>query len=368
MARPRPRLAFVIDQLHGGGAEHQALRLATGLVAQGDFDLTLVTLRNQPDAVRSTLPKEVRLVELGREGEVGPLLIRALRAELEQIGPDVVHAWLARACLCAGLARTRSARLVFGYLNSGYADQRNRVRYGWKGYLAHRLLRRRADLHLFNSRVGMQNWCALCGIDPDRSRVLPNYIPFEAAPSGRDPQRSRNDPPLLLCAGRLKLPEKGVDTLLRALPRLEERVGPVRLQLAGDGPDADAVRRMAAETDACVDLVGWVDDLEPLRAAADLFVLPSRAEGFPNSLLEAMLAGMPVAATRVGAVDEITDGGGVAQLADPDDPVDLARAMAAALAEGEALGQRGHAFVRERFAPERVLSEYAALYTELSAR
>ena len=167
-------LAFVIDQLHGGGAEHQALRLANALAVRDGFRITLITLRDQPAAVREALAGDVGLIELGRRGEVGPLLIRTLRAELERLAPDAIHAWLARSCFVAGLAKPRAIPLVFGYLNSGYADQANRVRYGWKGYLAHRLLRGRADLHLFNSRVGLRNWCELCGIDAGRSRVLPN--------------------------------------------------------------------------------------------------------------------------------------------------------------------------------------------------
>jgi glycosyltransferase involved in cell wall biosynthesis len=365
VAAPPLHLALVIDQLHGGGAEHQALRLANALVASRRCRATLLTLRQQPASVRANLAAGVELVELGRTGEVGPRLIRDLRGELARCAPDVIHAWLPRACLCAGLARPRAAPLVFGYLNSGYADQANRVRYGWRGYLAHRLLRRRPAVHLFNSEVGRRNWVAICGLDLQRCRVLPNYVPFDDGGNPRDPNRSRNSPPALLCAGRLKLPEKGQDTLLAALPLLEERVGPVRLQLAGDGPDRDRIARRATDR---VELLGWVEDLRPLREAADLFVLPSRAEGFPNSLLEAMAEAMPVAATRVGAVEEMTDGGRVARLAAPDDPGSLANAMAAALEEGEGLGRSGSAFVRERFAPEKVLAAYASFYDEVASR
>jgi glycosyltransferase involved in cell wall biosynthesis len=104
--------------------------------------------------------------------------------------------------------------------------------------------------------------------------------------------------------------EKGHADLVRAFRTLRQRNPslPVRLVLVGDGPERSNLLSLCQRFNlgADVTLVGHQDDVRPYYAMADVFVLPSHSEGSPNVLLEAMSMGVPVIATIVGGVPELT--------------------------------------------------------------
>lgn len=152
------------------------------------------------------------------------------------------------------------------------------------------------------------------------------------------------DPPLLLSVGRLKEPKDFV-TLVRALAHIEE---PFRARILGEGPDRAAVEAEVGRlglTD-CVELAGEVDDVPAQLAAADAFVLSSRSEGMPMSILEAMAAGLPVVATRVGGIPELVADGETGLLVPAGDDVALGVALRRVVGDAElrrTLGSRGRA-------------------------
>ena len=127
------------------------------------------------------------------------------------------------------------------------------------------------------------------------------------APPTRIGARDDRPPRRLLFVGSLEQPYKGADVLLRALARLEDSV---RLTVVGDGACRPALERLAADLGvaARVSFVGKVPAGEAVRARmddADLFVLPSRTEGLPRVLIEAMARGLPCIATPVGGIPEL---------------------------------------------------------------
>lgn len=133
-------------------------------------------------------------------------------------------------------------------------------------------------------------------------------------------------------AGRV-VEEKGLGDLLAALVRLDEAGLAADLDVVGDGPARQALEGEAARL-GVADRVRWhgyVGDraayLDALRVA-DLFVLPSHAEGVPKVVIEAMAAGLPVVATRVGAVPAVLDQGARGRLVPPGEPGRLADAIA----------------------------------------
>ena len=173
------------------------------------------------------------------------------------------------------------------------------------------------------------------GIRPSHIAVHHNAVPPFVQPDGAAMERIRTslglpaDRPLLVTIGRLSR-EKGHDDLLRAVARLDRARRP-HLVIVGEGPEREpllaAARRYAVHGD--VTLAGHHEDVRPLLAMASLFVLPSHSEGSPNAMLEAMAAGVPVVATRVGGVPELATDDVTARLVPAHDPV----AMAAALEE-----------------------------------
>jgi glycosyltransferase involved in cell wall biosynthesis len=160
---------------------------------------------------------------------------------------------------------------------------------------------------------------------------------------------------------------KGIDVLLRTLVELPT----VQLRLVGDGPDRDelvALTEVLSLSDR-VEFVSWTDDPHAALAAFDVFVLPSRNEGFPLSIVEAMLAGRPVVATDVGSVAEaVVPATGYVV---PSDDVAALRDALARLADDPTLraqlGAAGRERALERFTAATMARSFEALYARITA-
>jgi glycosyltransferase involved in cell wall biosynthesis len=139
---------------------------------------------------------------------------------------------------------------------------------------------------------------------------------------------------VLLSVGRLSF-EKGHADLVRAFDLLRQRNPdlPMRLVLAGDGPERSNLRLLCEHLGlgADISLVGYQHDVRPYYAMADLFVLPSHSEGSPNVLLEAMSMEVPVVTTSVGGIPELVTHGSDALLVEKCDVRSLADALAQVL-------------------------------------
>jgi glycosyltransferase involved in cell wall biosynthesis len=181
------------------------------------------------------------------------------------------------------------------------------------------------------------------GRPPERIAVIPNAVDGDVfVPIDRDEARRRlgleGPGPRLLFVGTPS-PRKGLDRVLDALPALAARWPGIELLVVG-GPGAEwsspgALRSRAARAGAAsrLRLVGPrpPEELAAWYSAADLFVLPSRLEGSPNAVLEALACGTPVVATPAGEIPEVLAASGGGVLAPRDGEGDLAPAVAAAL-------------------------------------
>ena len=113
---------------------------------------------------------------------------------------------------------------------------------------------------------------------------------------------------------------------------------------------------------------GGVEDLRSFLAEADIFVLPSRSEGFANALIEAMAASLPVVATRVGGNPEAIEDGVTGLLVPPENPDALAHALKELLSDSErswAMGVAGRQLATREFSNERVTNKVAGIYHRL---
>jgi len=199
-----------------------------------------------------------------------------------------------------------------------------------------------------------------------RTVVIPNAVDVDAAPRATH----AGDPPRVVTVGRLAAP-KDTLTLVRALAAL----GPMRFSalVVGDGPDRPELEAEIRSLDlsGAVELAGSRADVPDLLAAADVFVLSSRSEGAPFSILEAMAAGLPVVATDVGGVGELVADGETGLLVPADDPDRLAEALRSLLADGalrRRLGAAGLARARERFDLRALRDAHLDLYARELAR
>ncbi|MDP3938095.1 MAG: glycosyltransferase family 4 protein, partial [Deltaproteobacteria bacterium] len=178
--------------------------------------------------------------------------------------------------------------------------------------------------------------------------------------------------PVVLFVGRLSY-QKGVDVLLEAWARFRRRRPRAHLVLLGEGPEAAALQRQAEALGiaASVDFRGLRRDAGPHYAAADIFVLPSRYEGFPNVMLEAMSAGLPVVASRVSGTEDAIDNGRNGLLVPPGEPQPLADALfelASGPERARALGHEARKTVESSYHIRAVAEQTMAFYARLGSR
>lgn len=213
----------------------------------------------------------------------------------------------------------------------------------------------------------------------DKIRVIPNGV--ELPPPGGDPggasavrrRYAADGEPLIFFVGRLVY-EKGVDLILRALPRVLERHPRAVLVVSGTGPEEAALRRLAGELGVAgkVRFTGHISDEERnmLYRAADVAVFPSRYEPFGIVALEAMAHGLAVVAARVGGFAEVIEAGRTGLLFEPENPWDLAERLDSALSDPglrAALAAQGRRLVEAEYHWEKVAQRTAQVYRELLA-
>jgi glycosyltransferase involved in cell wall biosynthesis len=213
-------------------------------------------------------------------------------------------------------------------------------------------------------------------VDRGRVRIVPNGadLPDEVTESPvvrrlRQQLGAGVLRPLWVCVGRLE-EQKGQDVLLDALAQLRGRGVDFVAVLAGEGPRRGALEEQvrALELGSRVRLLGQVGDIGPVLAAADAVVLPSRWEGLPLVLLEALVRGRPVVASAVGGIPEVVVDGEHARLVPPGDVAALAAVLEEFHRHPDAavrLGRRAAARARESYTWSRVVEAYEAVYDEV---
>jgi glycosyltransferase involved in cell wall biosynthesis len=175
---------------------------------------------------------------------------------------------------------------------------------------------------------------------------------------------------VILFVGRLAH-QKGVDVLLEAFRSVREAEPGCRLVLVGDGPmraQLEEYTRAAGLQDD-VHFAGVVEDPAIFTRAADLFAIPSRYEGLPNSLLEAMSCGLPSVATRVSGSEDIIRHGENGLLVEPEDAEGLAAAITALASDpvqAADMGVRARETVLQDFSIDSVARRCIELYHEVT--
>lgn len=357
----------------GGGAGNASFHLARSLARLG-VEVTVLTARyaaepesQVQDGVR-VLRSAGRRRHADRSGamEQAVFMVEGLLAGLRLVRgwrPDVTLAFFAVPCGAIALGLERVCKVPYVVSLRG-GDVPGFRPYDFATY--HRLLGplirlvwRRARAVVANSR-GLRDLAAAFDSTVEVV-VIGNGVDVDHfAPVQRVWQ-----PPHLLFVGRVVY-QKGIDLLLEALADLREC--PWKLTIVGDGNQRETLTRYAAEMGIGerVHFEGWLQGQGLLRAyhKANLFVLPSRHEGMPNVVLEAMAAGLPVIASRVAGSEELVIPEESGLLVPANDVLALRQALARLLDDAEArarMGRAGRERARREFSWERVARDYQRL-------
>ena len=210
-------------------------------------------------------------------------------------------------------------------------------------------------------------------VDPsswDKMHVVRCGVPFDRLP----PRAVGGGSPTVICVGRLS-PEKGQTGLLRAFARLRAKHPDAVLRLVGDGPDRDALERLAVELgiDGAVSFAGRLPEQETLAeiARADMLVLPSFMEGLPIVLMEAMALGVPVISSRIAGIPELVTDGKTGLLFAPSDWDELAQCIERLLSDkalGETLAQNSKWKITSEFDTRKSATTLGGLFRSTEMR
>jgi L-malate glycosyltransferase len=200
------------------------------------------------------------------------------------------------------------------------------------------------------------------GIPASRIHVISNGVSLDRFSFEREARPIRT----ILTVANLRK-EKAHEVLFAALAQLAPHHPALRLRVAGDGPRAGELRALAASLGVAdrIAFLGHREDVAALLEEADLFVLSSRSEAFPNSVVEAMAAGLPVIAAAVGGLLELVEPGRTGVLVPPDDPYALASALDSLIRSPERarlLGEAARAEIAQRYSFDRMVRAFEDLY------
>jgi glycosyltransferase involved in cell wall biosynthesis len=361
----RPRLLLAVTLAEVGGAQQYVCSLLPGLVDR--FDVVVAAHGQGPvrEAAEAAGAPFVPLRHVRRP--VRPFrdvlgLLELVRL-FKRVRPDIVHLNSSKMGILGRLAAAISGVPIRVFTVHGWAFSWHTgvaaVLYRWVERVMRRFTTCVIAVAHQQRAAGLR--AAICSAVG--TVVIPNGVevghlrPRPSPPAG---------PVRLVSVGRLA-PPKDFATLVRALALL--RPGSVRASLVGEGDELAALEAEAAllELGATVEFLGERRDVSVLLAAADVFVLSTRSEAMPLSVLEAMAAGLPVVASAVGGIPEVVVAGETGLLVTPGDPRALADALDLLVAHPDLrhhLGRGGRARVEEHFG----LADCRRAHVELFAR
>ncbi len=365
------RIVHVITDLSTGGSQEALVRLLTRL-DRGRFEPAAVCMKNGDTLLAGELRSSgIPVFDLNLTGRGGIAGLWRFFALLETLRPAILHAWLFHAVVVSRIAgRMAGVPIVISArrnvnLGSPLRELVNRMTAGLN------------DRVIAVSEAARRVEISRGGVAPEKTVVIPNGVDPLAfgRPTPQAGARARNAlglPPhsiLIGYVGRLHA-SKGVDDLLRAFPPVLRRFPGARLLLAGEGDERPRLEQLSSAIGiaGAVHFLGDRADVPLLLEGLDVFVMPSREEGMPNAVLEAMAVGLPIAATSAGGTPELIEHGRSGLLVTPGDVAGIAESIISLVADrarATALAAEARARASASFTIGAAVRRTEALYEEL---
>jgi glycosyltransferase involved in cell wall biosynthesis len=369
MTERRIRILHIIGQLHGGGCERQLLGVCQRLDARR-FDLSVCWYGPMAHELDGEFRAAgVNTIFFNKFSMSAWRFFLTLRRKIQEVSPDIVHTWLTSANFWG-----RWAAVSCGVPHIVASERSLVTKPGLIQRASERALAPRSH-RLANSKVAAASAQRLSGLPAERIRVIYNAVSVE--PVDREAARAEarrelgvpGDQRLVVMVAHLR-PGKNYEMFVRCGARMRTLRPGVTFVSLGSGPLEAQLIEQAASLGARHDVRFLAEraDVPLWLAGADLFCLTTYHEAFPNSVLEAMAAGLPIVTTPFSSLDELTGGQDLVVKVPFDDDEAMAREIAALLDDPERrrrLGEEGRSWVRERYTWERLVGEMESFYEDL---
>jgi glycosyltransferase involved in cell wall biosynthesis len=344
-SEPPPVVLHVLPYDLARGAQRYARTLVDALADDGATHIVLTLFRAEPAGLRPDVRLDVPQGVMRRAG-LDPRVVTRLRREVRRISPAVVVAHGGEPAKYCALAVPRSIPLVYLKIGTAHETLQRTANRSLHGFYT-----RRADVVAAVSHDVADEAHEVYGVPRDRLVVIPNARDPEAfserAPDGESPAR-------VIFVGHLD-PGKRPDWFIDVVATLRAEEVDFDAVMVGDGP-LQASLSAAAER-AGIEMLGRRDDVPDLMTASDIFVFTSLApgEGMPGVLIEAAMAGLATAATRVPGARDVVEEGVTGFLVDIDDQAGLIDAVRMLVTDPElraGMGRRARQRAIEMFSLE----------------
>ncbi|MCK5255586.1 MAG: glycosyltransferase [Deltaproteobacteria bacterium] len=372
--KPKIKILYIITSSGIGGAEKILYYTATGL-DYNKYDISVCSLKNKGEIARALEKQGIEVYCLhmeGRERFLGWLssiiaLIR-LFPYLIRIRPTIIHSFLFRANILARIA---------GYLTGvPIVISSVRVMGGEKKYFHYveMITSFMVDHYVTVSESVKRYIIDKSKISAEKISVIYNGVNIKSQDDShkqnvRMPFKIEDEDRILMTVGRLH-EQKGHYYLVQAVSRVQKEFPKVKLLVTGEGEEENNLKKLVKSLDLMNEVIfaGLSSDMERILPMAELFILPSLWEGLPNALLEAMAAGKPVVATKVGGIPEIVVHGETGMLIPPGDTDALTAAILDLLQnrlKAKDMGEAGRIRAGKRFSIYKMIEKTENLYQEL---
>lgn len=368
------KIALCITDLDVGGAERALVELATRLDRRR-FEPAVYCLGPRPGAQQASCvpPLEKAGVEVHCLGAARIWQLSSVGLKLKRLlktrSPDVVQSFLFHANLVSRLAARQAG---VGPVISGIRVAEPRLWHLW----ADRLTSKLVDRYVCVSQSVARFSVAKARLPTEKLVVIPNAVDVDRlpAPSGIDPAALglKSGRRMVAYVGRLE-PQKGVGWLIESASNWLDRLPDCDLVLVGQGPDRQPLERLCRRLGVArrVRFAGWRSDVPEILAASELLVLPSKWEGMPNVVLEAMASRLPVVASDVEGVRELLGPAADEQTVAYGDSGALAEKIVKLVSDKSLagdLGRRNRQRAEQEFTFGRVVAAYEDLWGSLAGR
>jgi len=364
------RILHIIESLEFGGAEKIVISLANSMA--GTHEIAICCLK-RIGALGSEVDRRIKVFSLGKTEGNDYLLPFRLARIVREGAYDVVHTHNWGVFLEGGLAGVLARAPALIHTVHGpyttYPDSlSSRAKIALRHFLEQLLARRFHKIAAVSDAI-REYVVREIGIDAGTVVTVHNGISID---DGESVAAIGGGEVAFIAVGRLA-EIKNHRLMLHAFHEALKLGAAARLIIVGDGPERENIESYlrANRLEDKVTLLGFRSDVGELLRAADVFVLTSRYEGISVALLEAMRAGLPVIATRVGGVPETVRDGRTGLLVGPGDAPGLARAMCQ-LVDSEQLrremGRRGREFLIEEFSLAAMGGRYGRIYASAAGQ